>query len=923
MRGILLLMLGVTSIVATAENIEGLSDIFAQPPREYSTGPLWVWNDLLTEEQIRSTLRDLAGQQVKQVWVHPRPGLMTPYLSEDWFRLWKVSLEEAERLDMNVWIYDENSYPSGFAGGFVPEAMPESRALGMDLRAVTLPGEVAEPVLAVYTSSGEHPEDVTQAYRDGKLPPGDYLVIVQTTTPSTPWYGGTFYVDLLRPGVTQKFLEVTLDRYKAEVGAQFGQRIPGVFTDEPHLASAPGLHWTPDLLEQFQQRRGYDLRTEWLGLWRPVGDWRRVRHDYFRTLLELFIERWAQPYFEYCARNNLEFTGHYWEHGWPEARIAPDNMAMYAWQQRPAIDTLFNQYQEGVHAQFGNVRSVLELRSAANQSGRRRTLCESFGGSSWEMRFEDLKRIGDWLLVLGVNTINEHLSQITNRGARKADYPPSFSYHAPWFENYHVLAQYFTRLSAAMSHGEQINEILVLEPTSTAWMYQGDKEQLGVLGESFQLLVTDLMKAQVEFDLGSEDILERQGAVQEGRFVVGQRAYHTVVIPPGTETLHTSTVSLLGQFLAQGGVVLCAAEAPPARVDGKVDDALAQLAKQSGWSSSTAEQLPAALRQRMGDSFRVERASDDAGILYHHRRQFAEGDLVLLVNTSIEHETVGEVKVGAGGVERWDPETGAAQGPYPATRVDGSVAAAFRIPPCGSLLLYFPKQAAAVAGATGSDSLSPMTPQPEVTITRDTPNVLTLDYLDLIVNGETTKDTYFYQAAQQVFRAHGLEENPWDHAVQFRDQLISKTFPDSQGFEVIYRFDIEERVPEELYFVLERADLYTVTCNGAPIAAKPGEWWLDRSFGKMDIRSHAKVGANEIQAIASGMTLYHEVEPAYVLGSFALRPAAKGFMIVPEKPLEFGSWKELGLCMYGGTVSYTMRFDLAAKAGAKHAVQLG
>ena len=76
---------------------------------------------MLTEQQIRDTMRDLAGQKVKQVWVHPRPGLMTPYLSADWFRLWKVALDEAERLDMNVWIYDENSYPSGFAGGWVPE----------------------------------------------------------------------------------------------------------------------------------------------------------------------------------------------------------------------------------------------------------------------------------------------------------------------------------------------------------------------------------------------------------------------------------------------------------------------------------------------------------------------------------------------------------------------------------------------------------------------------------------------------------------------------------------------------------------------------------------------------------------------------------------------------------------------------------
>jgi hypothetical protein len=113
--------------VAASDSIDTLQSIFASPPREYSSGPLWVWNDRLTPEQIVSTMQDMASQHVRQVFVHPRPGLMTPYLSDEWFDLWRVALKEAERLDMNVWIYDENSYPSGFAGGFVPRLMPEAR----------------------------------------------------------------------------------------------------------------------------------------------------------------------------------------------------------------------------------------------------------------------------------------------------------------------------------------------------------------------------------------------------------------------------------------------------------------------------------------------------------------------------------------------------------------------------------------------------------------------------------------------------------------------------------------------------------------------------------------------------------------------------------------------------------------------------
>jgi len=55
-------------------------------------------------------------------------------------------------------------------------------------------------------------------------------------------------------------------------------------------------------------------------------------------------------------------------------------MAMYAWHQMPGIDMLFNQFNEtSPRAQFGNIRAVKELRSAANQVGYKRTLCETYG----------------------------------------------------------------------------------------------------------------------------------------------------------------------------------------------------------------------------------------------------------------------------------------------------------------------------------------------------------------------------------------------------------------------------------------------------------------------------------------------------------------------------------------------------------------
>jgi hypothetical protein len=292
---------------------------------------------------------------------------------------------------MNVWIYDENSYPSGFAGGWVPELMPESRGRGLQLRVEAKPPTWGADTMAVYRLEGATAIDVSVAAKAGQLPAGGrYLSAVLLRAPNRGWTADRSYVDLLHPGVTQKFLEVTMEAYRREIGAEFGGRVPGVFTDEPHLRPGGGLHWSEDLPAQFQRRRGYDLLASLPALNQEVGDWRRVRHDYFRLLNELFIERWAKPYYDWAARNRLAFTGHYWEHAWPDCGGVPSNMAMAAWQQLPGIDCLMNQYREENNAQFGNIRMVRELASVANQLGRQRTLCEIYGAGGWDLRFEDM-----------------------------------------------------------------------------------------------------------------------------------------------------------------------------------------------------------------------------------------------------------------------------------------------------------------------------------------------------------------------------------------------------------------------------------------------------------------------------------------------------------------------------------------------------
>ena len=913
----------LTTIVAAAASptrAKTTADIRAQfdkPGRDYSSGPLWVWNDMLTEEQVRSTLRDLADQHVKQAWVHPRPGLMTPYLSDEWIRLWKVALDEAEKLDMNIWIYDENSYPSGFAGGFVPDAMPESRGRGLAVSKTDSPPKADAGFLTVHRQSDNGVENITAQVREGgELPQSTYYTATIQRAGTSPWYGGKFYVDLIYPGVTEKFLEITLEPYRKAFADQFGKRVPGSFTDEPQLRPAGGMPWTDDLPEVFEKRWGYSLLDHIPSLTNPVGDYKRIRHNYFSTLNHLFIERWARPYYDYCEKNHLEFTGHYWEHEWPNCIGVPDNMAMYAWHQRPAIDTLMNRYAEDTHAQFGNARAVRELASVANQMGRARTLCEAYGAGGWDLRFEDMKRIGDWLYVLGVNTLNEHLSYITVRGARKRDHPQSFSYHTPWWPDYHVMADYFTRLSLVMSAGQQHNDIVVIEPTTTAWFYQADPaaaEQLKALGDRFQSMIMSLEAAQVEYDLVSEDVLARHASTEGGTLRVGKCDYRTVVLPEGTENLDESTFRLLDKYGRQGGVLLCCGDLP-GRIDGVQSDAPARLADAKNFRRLSAAELPAELLKVMPKGLRILRDGGDKGILFHHRRTLDDGSFLFLVNTSITDPSSGRIVTNARGVEQWDLNTGQIAR-YPFVRDAGNVTARYELPPCGSLMLCLadsrtPPMRQRARSITTIDPVGP------TSVRRLEDNVLVLDCVTVTAGGQTKANTYFYQANQFAFARNGMERNPWDSAVQFREELITRTFPGDSGLEATYTFSIEQQIPETLDIVIERPDLYTITCNGKAVEAQADRWWLDRAFGRIDIRSLAQVGDNTITLKASPFTIYHELESAYVLGDFRLKPANSGFVIIPDAPLEVGhAWNANGHPFYAAGVAYTEVFDIERPRG--------
>lgn len=498
------------------------------------------------------------------------------------------------------------------------------------------------------------------------------------------------------------------------------------------------------------------------------------------------------------------------------------------------------------------------------------------------------------------------------------------------------MAGYFTRLSLVLSQGEQINRVLLIEPTTTAWLYQEDsnhRAQLNEIGSKFQQIVLSLERAQVEYDIGCEDIMVRHGSVGGARLKVGKRRYETVVLPPLTENLNAKTMELLEAYLEAGGVVICCGS-PPALLDGRPSERGRKASRHSGWNRSEPAALPKMLLTRSKNSFAILRDQDDSGNLFHHRRRLDDGEFLFLANTSITAPSSGVIESTARGLEKWNLETGNISA-YPFTKAEHCIKADFQLAPCGSLLLFLGSHFAEGSqngvpltkksrepGIPESKATVAISPEGPLKIHRLEHNVLTLDYVDVTAGGETKKNIYFYRASQFVFAKNGMGRNPWDRAVQFRDELIKKKFAADSGFMATYRFTIEKQVPDSLYVVIERPDLYSVKCNGIAVSATENLWWLDKSFGKLNIKTAARVGGNAITVQASPFTIYHELEPAYVLGDFALKAADSGFVIVPEQKLDIeAGWNQQGYPFYAAGVSYMQTFEVPQPTG-RYQVQL-
>ncbi|MCD7820162.1 MAG: hypothetical protein LUH07_14130, partial [Lachnospiraceae bacterium] len=379
------------------------------PGTEYRSVPFWGWNARLKPEYLRFQMDEMREQGMGGFFIHSREGLETPYLSEEWMEDVKLCTEKAKQDGMEVWLYDEDKWPSGSAGGLVSAQDPAryaAKALTMEL----LPA-VTEYLRQNCTSgddacagdrksSGCSRFSLPQEY-DAKNwgHPGEIVILRQETSGNSMWYNGFAPSDMLNAEAVREFLRLTHENYQEHVGTEFGKTIRGFFTDEPNCCDffstftegRPWLPWTDDFAKEFEKRRGYDPMELLPGLFLPGENSTQIRHDYWRTLTELFSECYMRQVYDWCEARGMRLAGHllYENDLGYQTRVCGAAMPHYQYLHVPGIDILGEQTKEYL--------AVKQCTSVAHQYGRRDVVAEVYGCTGWEFDFEGQKWLGDWL----------------------------------------------------------------------------------------------------------------------------------------------------------------------------------------------------------------------------------------------------------------------------------------------------------------------------------------------------------------------------------------------------------------------------------------------------------------------------------------------------------------------------------------------
>ncbi len=899
---------------------------FVNPGKRYRPTVVWSWNDTMEPGDVENRIRDLRRKGFGGFIIEARQGLRTAYLSDDWMRAVRRAVEIARDADLECWFADEDTGPTGTAGGEVVEADDHlARALVWHEHAAVLDADTLDRAVA-FTVPSDDGGLRTVTERPAELEGAGVFVVERFVRGAGRFSGGT-YADLLNPGAAAAFREATLDRYAKLFLNDFGEHMPGIVTLSPTIARHAdwvdeanrhqfAIPWTPGLTALFEELHGYKPTGELhlLLAGDPSGD--RLRRDIHHTLAERFRETWLIPYADWCREHKLALTGTVGTTGSlaDAIRSCGSPMAVLEYLDVPIVPVPGDGSGAG--------RPILEAASVAAQTGRSRIAGMLLEGAGHGVSFAAARRIADRAAAHGITSFRLHAFQHTIRGNRKRDWPPAFSTQQPYWEQVRVLTDYLGRLSWALDRGSRPADILVVEPVEAIGECLGmglaGKERAHAIEESFTAVVEELDAAHMACDLGDVRVLDRHGKADGPLLRVGAASYRAVVLPP-SGSWPSELFGLLQDFT---GPVYILGEAP-ARLNGRPDDRLEPALARNNVHVIPAD--PVAVVDRLvADLGRQDTVTDETGaeardVLLHHRVD-GGAHIFLLANMNSDLERRVTLTTGSrGGVVELDPLSGRAFR-YAATVENGLTAITTTLPASGSrLFLVDQSQTLARVAVPDLGRENLLAIAGPYTFTRSGENTLVLDRCTLAVDGRTIlSDAPMWKVREAVWEETGLRKyRGWQPWVLDKRNVRTQT----NNTVLTFTFTVLD-VPETVHLAMESSDRFTVTCNGAAVQQSYGRWHLDRKITVVDIKDHLVPGVNVITATTDYLW-DTELEPLYLFGDFAVGSAEDGFPVIAElETLDTGSWTLQGYPFFAGSITYHLGFALEPIEGERYELDL-
>ena len=503
-----------------------LKNLLEREHQENKSIPFWSWNNRVEEKTLLSQIEDMHSAGIGGFIIHARMGLKdVEYLGEQWFSLISACLKKAKELGMEAWIYDENGWPSGIVGG----KLLEREDFLVSYLTLEEKDCFDENAFAVYVEENGGYRRVLKEETGAK-----HFCVYLKKNPS--------YTDILNPDVVDAFIKETHEQYYARFKDSFGKELVGFFTDEPQCCSL-GISYSP-YIEKEYAKTGKDIKDGLIYLFFDNENGYKFKYDYYTILNDLYLHNYYEKVYDWCDTHGCKLTGHsineekLTHQMWFCAGVTPT----YEYEHVPAVDWLGRTCE--------TLLTFKQVGSAAEQLGKKQVLTETFACSGHDVTPKELKSIAEMQYFNGVNKMCHHLYPYSLASQGKYDCPPVFSRQSNWFKEFKTFNDYFSRLGFIVSNTKEDAEVCVIHPLKSLYLSYCKKDTIKLLetvDKRFEDLLNKLAYSGVSYHIADETILRKHGYIKDGKLVVGDCVYKTVIVPE-MQNLSITSYNLLKEF---------------------------------------------------------------------------------------------------------------------------------------------------------------------------------------------------------------------------------------------------------------------------------------------------------------------------------------------------------------------------------------